>query len=358
LRIFLSAFFFLFSVKAFAQNDSLLQKLTVSGYFETYYVYDFSRPSDHLLPPFIYSFNRHNEFNLNLGLIKAEFKNKNFKSSFGLMAGTYANANLSHEPGVFKNLFEAWAGIKISQYHNLWIEAGVFPSHIGFESALGVENPNLTRSILADNSPYYESGITIAYTSRNNKFLVKGLLLNGWQTIHRTPGNNTPAFGHQFTYILKENITLNSSSFIGNVYPDSISKMRYFHNFYLLFNMREKFDFTAGFDVGAEQKKTLSSTYNLWYSPILILSYRLNEKIKIAGRIEYYSDPSGVILVFPNKEGSGIFGYSLNLDYRIYKNVMWRIEGRRFYYSSPLYFNNSLNNQSTFLTATSLIVNF
>lgn len=44
--------------------------LTFSGYIESYYTYDFNKPVDNNRPGFIYSHNRHNEFNLNLGFVK------------------------------------------------------------------------------------------------------------------------------------------------------------------------------------------------------------------------------------------------------------------------------------------------
>jgi hypothetical protein len=74
------------------------------------------------------------------------------------------------------------------------------PSHIGFESAISKDCFTLTRSILADNSPYFESGAKISYSSDNGKWFVSGLVLNGWQRIQRVNGNSTVAFGHQLTY--------------------------------------------------------------------------------------------------------------------------------------------------------------
>ena len=70
------------------------------------------------------------------------------------------------------------------------ITAGIFTSHIGFESAVSKDCWTLTRSILADNSPYYESGARLTYTSNNNKWLISALALNGWQRIQRPAGNS------------------------------------------------------------------------------------------------------------------------------------------------------------------------
>lgn len=107
-------------------------KIKVSGYLETYYGYDFNKPSDNNRPGFIYSHNRHNEVNLNLGFIKGAYDDGNIRANVALMAGTYTNANMATEPGVLKNIYEANAGLKLSKSLNLWLDAGIFASHIGF----------------------------------------------------------------------------------------------------------------------------------------------------------------------------------------------------------------------------------
>jgi hypothetical protein len=162
------------------------------------------------------------------------------------MTGTYANANLSAEPGVLKNILEANAGVKISKNKNLWIDAGIFGSHIGFESAIGKDCWNLTRSILADNTPYYEAGAKISYTTDNGKWFLSGMVLNGWQRIQRVDGNSLPSFGTQITFKPTSTVTLNSSSFIGTDKPDSARQMRYFHNFYGIFQVSSKLGVTVG----------------------------------------------------------------------------------------------------------------
>jgi hypothetical protein len=170
------------------------------------------------------------------------------------MTGTYANANLAAEPGVLKNVYEANAGVKISSKKNLWIDAGIFSSHIGFESAIGKDCWTMTRSLVADNSPYYEAGAKISYTTDNGKWFLSGLILNGWQRIQRVDGNSLPSFGTQVKFKPSSSITLNSSTFIGTDKPDSARQMRYFHNFYSIVQLSPKLGATVGFDYGIEQK--------------------------------------------------------------------------------------------------------
>jgi Putative beta-barrel porin-2, OmpL-like. bbp2 len=261
----ISLFFLLLcSSLCFAQTDSSKSSIQFSGYLEAYYAYDLGNPQNHNKPDFIYSHNRHNEVSLNVGYIKAAYMHDKARANFALMAGTYANVNLASEPGVLKNVLEANIGVRLSKQKNLWIDGGVFESHIGFESETGKNCWNLTRSILADNSPYYESGVKLGYTSDNQKWFLSLLYLNGWQTIQRPDGFNRPAFGHQITYTPNSNITLNSSSFVGSDTPDSTQQTRYFHNLYGIFQAHKRLGITAGFDIGAQQKIMNATTYDVW----------------------------------------------------------------------------------------------
>jgi hypothetical protein len=64
-------FLVLFGITAFAQENKAL-KLSFSGYLETYYAYDFNQPEAEAKLPFMYNYNRHNEFNINVGLLIAK----------------------------------------------------------------------------------------------------------------------------------------------------------------------------------------------------------------------------------------------------------------------------------------------
>ena len=114
--------------------------LSLNVYGDVYYVYDFAKPELHTRPPFVYSYNRTGEVNINLAYIKASFVNRTVRSNLAVIAGTYSNANLASEPGVLKNIFEANAGVRLSKHREFWIDAGVLPSHIGFETATGKDN--------------------------------------------------------------------------------------------------------------------------------------------------------------------------------------------------------------------------
>jgi hypothetical protein len=313
-------------------QDSTVAKngLKLSAYAELYFTYDFNKPADHNRPPFVYSHNRHNEVSVNLAYLKGAYAAGRVRANLALAAGTYMNANYAAEPPGLQYLLEANAGVKLSKKHNLWLDAGVMPSHLGFESPVGKDCWTLTRSMAADNSPYYEAGARLAYTSPNQKWFLAGFYLNGWQRIARPPANQTPAWGSQVTWLPSDKITINLSSFVGNDKPDSVKQMRWFHSFYTTWQMNDKWSTTLGLDVGTEQKAPGKTGYNTWYTPQVVLRYQPISKIALATRVEYYSDPNQVIIATGTPNGFQTFGFSANLDWRITANCWWRVEVRTY----------------------------
>lgn len=325
-RIILLCLFF-GSLKVQAQDTLSSPGIRVSGFLDLFYCYDMNRPSGPSRQSFFYHHNRHNEFNLNLGFIKLGVGHKKYRANLALQAGTYVADNYVQVPAMLKNVFEANAGLSLNKKNDLWLDAGIFASHIGFESAVTSDNWTLTRSLLAENSPYYFSGAKLSYTP-NDKWLFSALALNGWQRIQRLEGNSLLSFGSQITYTKNENVQLNWSTFIGTDSPDSTRKMRYFSNVYGKFQLHKKLGIIVGIDYGLQQKGKDSTAYNHWFSPVVIVRYAWKEKWALALRGEYYEDRSGVIIETPVPGGFRTSSASLNLDYSPIPNVLCRIEGR------------------------------
>lgn len=303
-------------------------KFKVSGYLETYYGFDFNKPTDNNRPGFIYSHNRNNEVNLNLGFIKGSYDDGTMRANLALMTGTYTNANLAAEPGVLKNIFEANAGIKLSKTANLWLDAGIFSSHIGFESAISKDCWVLTRNISSENSPYYEAGAKLSYGTADGKLSATVLYLNGFQKINRQDGNSQPAGGLQLTYKPTNKLTLNYSNYIGSEGLDAVRVNRTYHNFYAIAQLTDSFGLTAGFDYATQQIVRGQSEKNEILSPVLIAQCKIDSKWAIAGRAEYYEDKSGVLIGTGTPNGFKTIGYSLNLDYAPISNAVVRVEGK------------------------------
>ncbi|RYG03915.1 MAG: porin [Chitinophagaceae bacterium] len=324
-----------------AQDTIKPATLTFSGYVEGYYSYDLNKPESNTRPGFLYNYNRHNEVNLNLGFVKASYNTDRVRANLAIGAGTYMNSNYAAEPGVLKNVFEANAGIKLTKTKNLWFDIGIIPSHIGFESATGKDNWATTRSLVAENSPYFQGGARLGYTTDNGKFSASLLALNGWQRITRVDGNSMMSFGSQITVKPSDKVTLNYSTFFGTDKPDSARLFRTYHNVYGIFQLSKFIGITAGFDVGTEEKSITDNSVNTWYTPVAIVRVTPAEKIAFAIRGEYFRDEKGVIIATGTPNGFETVGLSANIDYMPLPNAMLRLEFRNLNNGDRIYVDKS-----------------
>jgi len=345
------------SIQIIAQ-DTTSNPLSFSVFAEAYYSYDFNKPPDNNRPFFLYSHNRHNEFNVNLAFLKGMYNAESIRANIALAVGTYMNANYAAEPGVLKNIYEANVGVKIIKTKNLWIDAGIFSSHIGFESAQSSGCWSLTRSLLAENSPYFESGAKLTYTSDNGKLTLSALALNGWQRITRVNGNSLMSWGTQIYIKPSDKVTLNYSNFLGTDKPDSARLWRIYHNLYAIFQFNDKIGFIAGFDIGTEQVSKGSSDKNTWYTPVGILRFIPNSNWAIAIRGEYYDDENGTIIATGTPNGFKTFGASLNIDRNIGEHLLWRTEFRTFSSKDEIFMKDNVAQKNNSAITTSLALTF
>ncbi len=338
----------IFVQKGFAQSDSAKQ-LNYSAYGEVYYSYDFSKPSNHTKSDFLYNHKRHNELNFNLLLVKANYVDKNYRANLGVMAGNYAQYNLSTEPDWAQFIYEANAGIKLSKTKNIWLDAGIFPSHIGFESAITADCWTLTRSLLAENSPYYESGLKLTYTTKNEQLLLSAMLLNGWQKIQKPDFVQRPSFGMQANYKPSSKISFNYSNFIGSDKPDSLKSLRHFHNIYFQYEPTSNFGIIVGFDFGFE--KTRFTKFKTWHTPVLIIKQSVSKKSNLVLRAEYYSDPNQIIITTGTANGFRTSGLSATFDCNLFENIELKCEGKTYHSKNKIFANNTSHNNYSLTTS-------
>lgn len=347
LRIILTQLSIFFCSILVAQNDSI-KSLSFTAYSEIYYTYDFSNPNNHLRQDFIYNHKRHNELNVNLLLLKTNYQDKAIRTNIGLMAGNYAQYNMSAEPTWAQFIYEANIGINLSKKNDIWIDAGIFSSHYGFESLLQTESWTLTRGMYVENVPYYISGVAISSTNKAKSLYFGAILLNGWQHIQRIDGSQKPSLGLQVKYMPSEKLTVNYCNFLGSDKPDSLKSFRHFHNFYTQYQYNTNIGFVIEANIGFEQSK-LSNPTN-WFSLVGISRYKFSNKTYTAFRLEYYNDPKNTIVPTIDSDGFKTFSTSINFDYWISKNALFRIESK-YYKSKNKLFDNYLKNENWVITS-------
>lgn len=363
MRIFITGLIFLMTSSvnfAFSSVSSDSIKtwnpvISLSGFADVFYGFDFGKPTTQARQPFLYNHNRHNQFNLNLGYLKLSARNQSYRANLAFHSGTYVVDNYASEPDLLKNVFEANAGISLSKRGNVWLDAGIFSSHIGFESAISIDNWTLTRSLLAENSPYYLSGAKLTFTPAK-KWELALLVCNGWQRIQPVLGNSLLSFGSQLKWMAGKNATVNWSTFIGTNDPDSTRRMRFFNNFYGQFQLSERVGFLAGFDFGVQQVEKGSTSGHIWYSPVAIIRYTISDKWFAAARAEYFQDKNQVVISLPSGNKFQTSGFSINFDYFPQPLVALRMEGRLLASSEKIFFQKSTPNQTNLSFVASIAV--
>ncbi|UOQ97292.1 porin [Hymenobacter sp. 5317J-9] len=342
---------------AVAPAESAPGPLTTYGFVDAYYGYDIKYANGNNRQFFLYSHNRQNEFAINQALLGVRYDDGKVRGALGLHAGTYVSANYANEDVVLRHVYEAYAGFR--PFANAWLDAGIFGSHIGFESAISKDNWTLTRSIMAENSPYFESGVRFTYEV-GPKLTLTGVVLNGWQNIRET--NQAKALGTQIQWKPSDKVLVNSSTFYGNEQPEGAPvARRYFHNFFVTYAPAEQLNLALVFDVGKQQ--SAAAGYDTWHSAAAFVKYRLAEKLSGTLRGEYYYAERGVLIQSIKPEATDadfrVAGGSLNLDYAPASNVVCRVEGRYLNGINGLFARpDNLDNQSYGNLTTSIAISF
>ena len=311
-----------------AQDKSVTE---ISGFVDLYYAYSWNRPPGHDRA-FTTQPLRHNETNVNLAFLSVRREDESVRGRFALQTGTYVESNTAAEPPLLKHILEASVGTRLGK--GVWVDAGIFPSHIGLEGIVSKDNWTYSRSLLADYSPYYESGVSITGAFSDNLTL-RGLILNGWQNINET--NSSKAVGTQLQYHSSEAVLLNWSTFCGNEAPDSSARqLRIFNDLGAQINLSRVLGIAAVFDIGVQEKAS-GTGYDVWHAASLIARYVVDSHWTAAGRVEYYMDRNGVIAPTGTPGNFQVVSGSVNIDVAPASSVLWRAEVRQYFSKDPLY---------------------
>jgi hypothetical protein len=310
--------------------------LTVQGYIDSYYAFNFNEPSSGDQPYFV-SMARHNELTINLAYIDIKYTGSIVRARFVPGFGTYINENYAAETGVLKNIVEASAGIKLSTKRGIWLDAGVFGSPYTNESAISKDHLAYTRSFAPEYVPYYLSGLklTVPLSAKVNLY---AYVINGWQQI--VDQNKYKSIGTQLELRLTDKLLLNWNTYLGKERSagDSTIGNRIFSDVYFIYSGR-KFSATGCIYGGLQDQA--GDRRGEWWQANIIGRYNLTEKLSVTGRLEYFNDPDQVQIVpVTDVQGFSSYSSSLGINYFVADNAMVRLEGRTFFSDDNVYIKN------------------
>lgn len=182
-----------------------------------------------------------------------------------LVAGDDGDSVHATEPEAWRHVDQASVAYRLRS--GVVVEAGVYPSHIGFESFYSKDDWNYTRGGLAEMSPYYQAGVKASYAF-DAHWSGQVHVLNGWQLIDGDPGK---ALGTQVAYASD---TLNASF---NTYVD---RDRTFGDVVVLWRVHPRWQLGASADAGSADVHGAAA-----YARVT-----LDERQAIAVRVEAWRD--------------------------------------------------------------------
>lgn len=318
-------------------QDSARPAITFGGFIDGYYAYDFGRPGS-IDRFFTTQPARHNEFNVNLAFVEARLTHWKVRGRLALQAGTSVQSNYAAEPGIgaisgsslSRHIQEAYAGVRLSE--KLWVDGGIFYSHIGQESWASRDNPTYSRSFIADYTPYYSTGVRAVWQV-SSRLTAHFHLVNGWQIISESNGSKSG--GIRLEYAASPSLLLGYSNFIGNELPDSVeSHVRFFNQGFARATLGRT-TWWLTLDYGRQDTDLEDGAS--WVGGALIGQVQASARLALSARLERYSDPDQIIILTGQSAGFQTWSGSVGLDLKVADVALWRVELRAMRGDDPLW---------------------
>ncbi|MBS1651810.1 MAG: outer membrane beta-barrel protein [Bacteroidetes bacterium] len=305
-------------------------KLTIGGYITTYYALYSDTADANNFQKFPTTAPQSNVFGLNLAQISTKYSSRSLRAISVLQYGDMPRSIWSP---TYNYIQEANVGIRLLK--RVWIDAGLFRTHIGLESIQPRENITSSIAVATFYEPYYLAGAKLSFLL-NDKLTLQLNSFNRYNGF--TENNKKKAAGFSFVYDVNSNFSLTFNTLWNDDSPDNskIAKGRLYNNLYAVYKSKR---LILGVEVNYAIQQNSHLTFNKTYTTAQMFSslaeakFMLFNKCFVYGRGEYFSDPDEALtgmLLNQNKQliGLNIAGATLGFEYKSFGNTYLRVEGR------------------------------
>jgi putative OmpL-like beta-barrel porin-2 len=318
-------------------------RIDVSGYVDIYYAYNTNRPltGASFIPGAGTSAKRANEFSLNLAALDVAMNptaGQPVALRLVLNYGTGTEVLHQSEPAgmgigsdVWKFVQQAYVGYLFGW---LMVEAGIFPSHVGFETFPSKENWTYTRAWMSDFSPYYEAGVRAVATLPIG-FTAGFFLLNGWQIIGEN--NDWKTLGTHVGWARgKWNLSWNTIAGPESPQPmplrENAAEWRLFSDFIVEWDVLSRLQLVATWDIGWQERPMASTA--VFHGGALYIRTAILPSLFFVVRGEYYYDQAGIFTLVPNQTLAGVTG---TFDIHVADQLSVKVEARYDHATQPTF---------------------
>ena len=287
-------------------RDGLLE---LHGFVDAYYGFDSNHPADHV------SFaagagttaQRAGELRLNLAALDVLLDPRPVGVHVSLGYGTGIDA-LHAAESFLGPVYQAYATVRVGR---LVLDAGIFSSHVGFETFFSKDNLDYTRSWMGEFSPYYEAGVRATY-SFDDRWSAQLLLLKNWRARSPRRSASRPSL---------------RGTLIGPELPRDDTHFRFFGDLVAQIRVLEWLTLAATADAAFQQPSTH------WAAAAAYARAALSKLVALAVRVEQFSDPDGAIsgMAQTLREGTA------TLELTPFERLVLKLEARHDWSTAPIF---------------------
>jgi Putative beta-barrel porin-2, OmpL-like. bbp2 len=339
-----------------AEPASNPAKVTLSGYVETFYSYNFNNPSNRITN-FRGFDNRANTFMISNAVLSATGEKGPVSGKITAQVGNTPDTYYLAEPSgagtpstppssattTWKYIQEAWAGYRAPIGTGLLFQAGIFLSPIGPEVMPVKDNWNWSRSNLFFGLPFYHAGVRATYAF-SPAWTVEFMVCNGWNDI--LDNNKEKSIELSATYAASKTLNLHFLYFGGVERPTGAPEGRPWRH---LFDAYATWDATPAVsvllhaDAGFENNVFGTSD---WAAVAGYSRVKLATSIFLAVRVDVFwehaaANTSGAAntIFWP---ASRVGSETVTFDYRPLAAISIRLEWRHDGASAPMFFDETV----------------
>ncbi len=311
---------------------SFFRSTEISGFVDTYYGYNFNRPSgDTQLRNFD---TKHNQFGFNLMEIALE-KKPTDESRLGfrmdLNFGPATEIVHSVEPGgseIFKHMQQGYLSYLAPIGQGLQFDVGKFVTQHGAEVIETKDNWNYSRSLLfALAIPYYHFGVRATYPF-SDKFTLAGYVVNGWNNV--VDNNRRKTYGVQAVVKPTSNLTIIQNYMGGPEQPDNNDDWRHLWDTTLIYTVTPSLSVMANYDYGVDR---VAGARVHWQGIAAYARYQVNNWLALAPRFEWYDDHDS----FTTGLRQTLKEFTITSEHKINGGLLTRFEYRRDFSNEPFF---------------------
>jgi hypothetical protein len=192
----------------------------------------------------------------------------------------------------------------------LTIQAGIFPSLIGYDSLYAKDNFNYTRPWGADFTPYLMMGVNASYPF-TEKLSGTAFVVNGYW--HLADANHVPSSGAQIAYKLTGHTTLKETVLVGPHQSDTGFQFWRFLWDSIAEWKTDRVTTTLEYHVGTEKIATAGNPRALWMAAQLPVHWVFSKNWSATVRPEVYWDRDGQLTGFQQT----VKANTTTLEYRV-----------------------------------------